>query len=380
MAGRPTLARPHPHPDKPLPRDRLLLVPGNHDVDRALISRAARSTQADLLTQRSQDATQQAIAEVLDDPGDRDLLLKRHRAYLSFYAAWLGTNQPVPWWQRSILLQGQRLHLAGLDSAWMACGDQDRGCLLLGRYQVHQTVLHADADGADWRIALMHHPWDYLAGFDAEQARESIHLHCDLLLYGHRCEPVASRVLPPDARRACLELAAGCAHTATDHPSRFQWIELYPHPRRVRVLFRLWIKGAWQPDHNQPGDDDHDGAVEFPLDRPPTEIGATSTARAPEVPAAYLHWLRRTYAGFELLGQDAPRGQAIRLSQVYVPALTTPTAAAPEDGAGRQPPDASMDPDQVQKDPRPSLLLARLDAESLYCPAPPGAGKTTFCH
>ncbi len=125
-----------------------------------------------------------------------------------------------------------------------------------------------------------------LAGFDAEQARESIHLHCDLLLYGHRREPAASRVLPPDARRACLELAAGCAHTTTDHPNRFQWIELYPHPRRVRVLFRLCHKGAWQPDHNQPGDDDHDGAVEFPLERPPTDIGATPVARAPKVSTA----------------------------------------------------------------------------------------------
>ena len=34
---------------------------------------------------------------------------------------------------------------------------------------------------------------------------------------------------------------------------------------------------------------------------------------------------------------------------------------------------------QDAKQPPPTLLLQRLDASSLYCPAPPGAGKSTFC-
>jgi hypothetical protein len=365
-----------PDPAQPLPRDCLLLVPGNHDVDRRLVSRAARSTQADLLT----DCSQGAIAEVLGDADDRGLLLKRHAAHLKFYGTWLDTDQPDPWWQRGFVIRGEHLHIAGLNSAWMAYGDEDRGRLLLGHYQVSQTVLHQDAEGADWRLALMHHPWDYLAAFDAQQARGTIHLHCDLLLHGHRREPEASRVVPPDSRRACLELAAGCICTGSGDPSRYQWIELYPNPRRVRVLFRFCNQGAWQPDYNQPGDDDHDGTVDFPLDQPVTAIDATPAARRPEVPAAYLDWLRRTYAGFELLGQDAPQGQAIRLSQVYVPALTTPAAPGPADGSRRGPPNANPDPDLMRQESRPSLLLTRLDAESLYCPAPPGGGKTTFCH
>jgi formylglycine-generating enzyme required for sulfatase activity len=361
-----------PNPADPLSLDRLLLVPGNHDVDRGLVSRAARSTQADLLTDNSQDA----IDEVLELADDRDLLLKRHSAYLKFYGAWLGTDQPTPWWQRRVEVRGQHLHLAGLDSAWMACGDQDRGRLLLGRHQLHQTVLHRDAEGADWRLALMHHHWDYLADFDARDARQSIHLHCDLLLYGHQREPAACRSVPPDARRACLELAAGSVCTDSGTPNRFQWIELYPHPRRVRVRFRFCNQGTWQPDYNQPGDDDHDGAVVFALDQTADAGGATQAVGAPAVPAAYLDWLRRHYEAVELLGLEAQAQHPTQLSQVYVPAITparrapappdpTPTLAAPD---GR--------PDDQ---PQHELLLGRLGEESLYCPGDPGAGKSTFC-
>jgi len=346
-----------------LSRDRLLLVPGNHDADRGRVGKGARHIQDGQLAERSQDA----IAELLKDDDERDLVLKRHAAYLDFCKDWFGAAQPLPWWQRCIELDGQRLHIAGLDSAWMACGDTDRGRLLLGRYQVHQTVLHPDGEGADWRLALLHHPWDYLAEFDARTTKEALHLNRDLLLRGHLHAGEAFHVISPDPDRTCLELAAGCVYDGSDYPNAFQWIELYPAPRRVRVHFRLWVKGKWQWDRNQPGGDAQ-GTVEFPLPRRAEPAALPAEPAAPVIPAGYLAWLRRTYGGVDLLGQDAQQGQSVTLSQVYCPAVTVP--ATPPTPAAR-PADA--------KQPPPTLLLQRLDASSLYCPAPPGAGKSTFC-
>jgi hypothetical protein len=249
----------------PLPHDRLLLIPGNHDADRGRVGTGARHIQDGQLAARSQDA----IAALLNDDDERDLILKRHAAYLDFYGDWLDQAQGLPWWQRTLEVRGQRLHLAGLDSAWMACGDDDRGRLLLGRRQLNQTVVTRESEGADWRLALLHHPWDYLAEFDTHEARQTIHLHRDLVLRGHLHEGDASYVRPPDPTRACLELAAGCCYDGSRHPNAFQWIELWPQtpaaPRRVRVLFRAWVKGAWAIDRNQPGCPD--GVAEFPLPR-----------------------------------------------------------------------------------------------------------------
>jgi len=245
---------------KDFPRDRLLLVPGNHDVDRRQIKQGARLIQEGLLDGKSQDA----IAELLQDVDERDILLKRHAAYLAFVSDWLGQSQTLPWWQRDIRLGASRLHIAGLDSAWVACGDQDRDHLLLGRFQLSQTVDTQQAQGADWRIALLHHPFDYLAEFDGLESRRSIHQHCELLLRGHLHEAEAYRVVPPDPARACLELAAGCVYEGSAYPNAYQWIELYAEPRRVKVLFRAWIKGVWGVDRNQPGCPE--GFAEFGLE------------------------------------------------------------------------------------------------------------------
>jgi formylglycine-generating enzyme required for sulfatase activity len=169
------------------------------------------------------------------------------------------------------------------------------------------------------------------------------------------------------ATRACLELAAGCVYESSRYPNAFQWIELWPRPKRVRVLFRAWIQGAWAVDRNQPGCTD--GTADFPLQLGAEPTHARPAPAAPTRPPDYLAWLRRTYSGADLLGQETQQGQAITLSQVYVPALTQP------------PPEAQPErPRPQERDlPKPTLLLQRLDGSSLYCPAPPGAGKSTFC-
>lgn len=254
-----------PTSSRPLPRDRLLLVPGNHDVDRGEVDTVSRMVQDGLLG----GADQGQVATVLGDETQRAVLLKRHAHYLAFLGAWLGTHQSLPWWQRLVPIRNQRLHVAGLDSAWMACGNSDRGRLLLGRWQIHQVVDTRDAEGADWRIALLHHPWDYLSEFDGGEARQAIHLHRDLVLRGHLHEGEASLIRPPDPARACLELAAGCIYESSRYANAFQWIELYREPKRVRVLFRVWNKGAWQVDRNQPGCPE--GETEIAMDQSGSE-------------------------------------------------------------------------------------------------------------
>ena len=95
-----------------------------------------------------------------------------------------------------------------------------------------------EAQGADWRIALLHHPWEYLAEFDHHTTRQAVHQHCDVVLRGHLHVSLSERVLPPDPSRSCLELAAGCIYENSQYPNAFQWIELLPADKRVRVLFR----------------------------------------------------------------------------------------------------------------------------------------------
>ncbi len=242
-----------------LPHDRLLIVPGNHDVDREKVRRGSHHTQQELL----EKASQHEIATVLQHDDDRADMLARHAAWSAFVETWFGTPRPLCWNRRDLTIRGTRLHIAELNSAWMSCGDKDYGRLLLGRLQLNQTVQIAQAEDADWRLVLMHHPWSYLAEFDQDEARANVHEHADLVLRGHLHKPASERIAPPDPTRSCLELAAGSIYEDSQYPNAFQWIELAPDPRSVRVHFRAWLHNDWQIDRNQPGGPQ--GWVEFSL-------------------------------------------------------------------------------------------------------------------
>jgi hypothetical protein len=355
---------------EPLPRNHLLLVPGNHDLDRARVGPSVRRIQDGLLSERSQDA----IAELLQDEGEREFVLKRHLDYLDFYGAWLGEPQPLPWWQRTLHIHGQRLHIAGLDSAWMACGDTDRNRLLLGRYQIHQTVLHPDSEGADWRLALLHHPWDYLAEFDCHAARQSIHLHRDLVRRGHLHEGEAFRVLPPDPARACLELAAGSVYAGSRHPNAFQWIELDADPKRVRLLFRAWVKGAWQIDRNQPCGPD--GEVDFALATIEPQAPPITNCPPPADPTRYLQCLWDDTAKIAIRGLSTARPEAnlVPIADLYIELQAT-GAATPEPGRSAHDRKGAL-PDAHNHCVSP--LHAALAQRRLVIVGDPGCGKTTF--
>lgn len=372
-----------------LPKDRLLLVPGNHDVDRDKVSRGAESIQSDLLDTR----TQEAIAQTLQHEGDRNLLLERHKAYLAFASTWHGQPQTLPWWQRVVTINGSKLHIAGLDSAFMAYRNEDRNHLLISRYQLNQTVQAPEADGADWRLALLHHPWDYLAEWDGHEIRSAVHLHRDLVLRGHLHHPQTERILPPDPKRACLELAAGCLYEHGQYPNAFQWIELYGQPRKVRVLYRAWRHGVWDEDLTQPGC--KTGVAEFDFTRPEqpgppakstkgkgkppaAKLAKPTVAEPPELPR-YREAAIREHETLSIAGFATPLRAMIQLNELFVPlrAMLDTRLNGGTDFA-----DAKDAEDRLRGVPEVPLVEAFRAAQErqrhgLVILGDPGSGKTT---
>lgn len=250
--------------------DRLLFVPGNHDVDRGAVKKVALATQDSLL--RDQD--QETIAAVLGDPEEREPLLRRHAAWIAFANRFRADPIDVPWWSAVVDIRGLKLHVAGFCSSWMSCSDQDKGRLLLGRWQVH--TLLAGADEAALSVALMHHPWDYLADFDAEVVREAIQRRCAIVLSGHRHRQGGQAASRPGG--GVLELAAGCCYGGSDYSNAYQLLEIDPAAGRVRVHLRKWDEHDWIADRNAYGGAAPEGVAEFALP------GARGAACVPSVP------------------------------------------------------------------------------------------------
>lgn len=249
--------REHLLPSTGVTVDRLLLVPGNHDVDRSAVKQVARAAQSDLLRGESQDA----IAALLDDPAERAPLLRRHQAWLEFVAALGAPHEELPWWTRTFAIDALKVHVAGLCSSWTAFCDEDKGRLLIGRAQLHRVL--EGADRADLSLALVHHPWDYLADFDAGEAREAIHRRCDVLLRGHLHRGEGSARVRPDG--GSLELAAGASWGGAQHPHAYQLIELEPAAAVARVMLRTFDGHDWIADRNAYRGAAPDGVATFPL-------------------------------------------------------------------------------------------------------------------
>jgi 3',5'-cyclic AMP phosphodiesterase CpdA len=233
-----------------LGKDRLFLVPGNHDVDHGRISRGARGIAASLTDRGSANA-------VLADAGDRGLMLARFYGYRQFVNGYLGPHLTFGdealddkgyFYVRTLELAGQGIAVLGLNSAWLAQGgEEDRGRMVLGERQVRPAL---DAAGAaDLRIAAMHHPFDWLRDFDRADAEALLCAGCDFVLHGHMHQIGLLQTRTPDSD--AFVVAAGACYETREYPNAYNYIQIDPLTGRGAIHLRTYSDqrgGFWTKD------------------------------------------------------------------------------------------------------------------------------------
>jgi 3',5'-cyclic AMP phosphodiesterase CpdA len=247
-----------------LDKEYLFVVPGNHDVNRSLISRGAQLLAGSL---RDRDS----VNAVLDTPGDRQLLLARLQNYGSFVNDYLDGHTRFDgenyFHVRTLALAGLQIAILGLNSAWLAHGgDEDRGKLVLGERQVREALDQAST--ADLKIALLHHPFDWLQDFDRQDCEALLSAHCDFVLHGHVHSASTARITSPDS--ATQIFACGAGFEMREKMNRYNYVRLDLEAGQGTVFWRIWSDrggGFWTQDamtyRNAP-----DGTYTFPLPAP----------------------------------------------------------------------------------------------------------------
>ncbi|TKD12187.1 metallophosphoesterase [Polyangium fumosum] len=187
--------------------DRVFLVPGNHDVDRA-IDKTDRNV-ARLLRGLRQGAD--LLDEVLANADDKALLTSRFAAYLEFARAFPAVHLPDTFsWAHAFTTNGLALRILGLNTALIAADDLDRGKLWLGNEALAKTL--ADADRSrELVLVLTHHPLrDGWLG-DQRDADRYLQSRAHVHLFGH-VHDATSEDARSGSGTGLLRIAAGAAH------------------------------------------------------------------------------------------------------------------------------------------------------------------------
>ncbi len=168
--------------------DRLFMVPGNHDLDREMVYEMLPPE-----LQKPLD-TDALVQKWLTDDRRRRRMLEPFEAYRTFITGY--TGQPTPDYASIVRLDigGKQVALLGINSAWMCARKklqtqevEDFWGLLVGEPQIHEAL--AQIAGADVRIAVLHHPFEWLAPFDRNHIEARLGRECHFILRGHEHTP-----------------------------------------------------------------------------------------------------------------------------------------------------------------------------------------------
>jgi tetratricopeptide (TPR) repeat protein/predicted phosphodiesterase len=194
-----------------LERRHLFVVPGNHDVDRHLCHGLARTLKS--------DEAHLYFSPTLPKPQ----LTQKQGAFLRWYNEYFkgirnlpdnSTCAPV----EAVEIEGCRVGVLCLNSALFCQDDSDHEKLWIGRRCLEPAIESLQALNANLRVALVHHPLDWLSGHERSNIRTSLETSIDVLLRGHLHETEAQEVV--SGRGNLLHVAAGAAYQTCDWPNR----------------------------------------------------------------------------------------------------------------------------------------------------------------
>ena len=203
---------------------RLCIVPGNHDVDRSIQPYMYEGVRSSL-------GSQWDVDEFLGWETQRSQLLERQSAFRAFRKPLLvdgrDTNDTNEGFAlvRHFDLDGFRVCVLELNSAWLS-GDKDRqGSLLVGERQIIDALALAENFNPHLTVALTHHPTDWLAEFDRIACTSRLVPQVDVFHSGHLHMHQALIMLTPSSQ--CLHSAAGSSHESRHYKNSYNLLEYH---------------------------------------------------------------------------------------------------------------------------------------------------------
>jgi len=242
----------------------IMVVPGNHDVQRDVVARHQAEEDAALKLLISNDSIIDYLKSKKTQQ-DRERVFARLDNFFAFAAKCAPLGQPPMnhryFYTTELAHKGLKIGVAGLNSAWRCSSDQDPGRLILGVPQIDQAL--QDLAASDLRLLLLHHPVEspWFVNEDQIYQRQQL-AKFDFILRGHEHDPHAVSLNQLHAAPS-YRFAAGALYTHERFPKSVNAVRLNLDHGSARLFYwRLSpAKYEWVPDV----DFHRAGSVQFPL-------------------------------------------------------------------------------------------------------------------
>jgi hypothetical protein len=200
-----------------VPRDRLFIVPGNHDLDLGTFKYLPASLLNPLNTNKQ-------VQDWLADQEGLNYILLPFRGYNDFVKDYMNSGQTAYSYFRKFEIGGKRISILGLNSALLSGRHKeirdgkesinDDRFLVLGEPQFYNVLQNREFCECDVCIAIMHHPFDWLIEFDRELVSDKLTKSCHFILQGHEHRPKVT--IASGTSGECMIIPAGPSYDRRD--------------------------------------------------------------------------------------------------------------------------------------------------------------------
>lgn len=224
----------------PIPKDRFFIVPGNHDVDRTVVTDAEKqwlaSTSQESITRMIQ-STDRQWGQIIDRLASYRTFLEREG-----YPHLLQDTKRLIF-SKILDISGIDVGIAGFNSAWSCCRDKEKGSLwLAGGWQCAE--LHGSLKDARLTLALVHHPVNWFVPQEDPKIWRTFERDFTFLLHGHEHQGWVQENVDGHVR-----IAASACYETSDSENGYNFVRVNVETKTGEIFLRQYdaLGGGWIP-------------------------------------------------------------------------------------------------------------------------------------
>jgi predicted phosphodiesterase len=228
----------------------IFIAPGNHDINRNADKPYIEEGLEKYLSN----------VEVLNkfiDESNADAL-KRIEGYKKFesefYDDYENGTKSLSLFESSFIVEvnHMKIGVTAFNSAWRCYSDKDKGKLLIGERQITNT--RKTIENANLKIAILHHPFDWIADYDRKNIISLFHHDYDLVFYGHSHETSVQHITSLQGKVLHLQSPSNWTYNlrSTDiiNSNGYMIMDYVPEDGKILIHHRLYshLNEAYVPN------------------------------------------------------------------------------------------------------------------------------------